>query len=122
MLSVKGALTYRARIALPPETRAVVELKDTSVADGRVVAEQRMDLGGKQVPIPFVLTVDRSKLLDGKQYSVRGAFQVQGRATWVSDPVVITASAGVDRRRRARHETVHGAGVRSRSASAVIRR
>ncbi len=94
MLSVKGALAYRERIALPPETRAIVELKDTSVADGRVVAEQRMDLGGKQVPIPFVLTVDRSKLLDGKQYSVRGAFQLQGRATWVSDPVVITASAG----------------------------
>jgi heat shock protein HslJ/uncharacterized lipoprotein YbaY len=93
-ISIKGSLTYRARIALPPATRAVVELTDTSVADGRVVAEQRMDLGGKQVPIPFVLTVDRSKLLDGKQYSVRGAFQVQGRATWVSDPVVITASAG----------------------------
>ena len=95
MISVKGSLAYPARIALPPETRAVVELRDTSVANGRVVAEQRIDLQGKQVPIPFELTVDRAKLVDGRQYSVRAAFFLRGRATWVSDPVAITHQARV---------------------------
>ncbi len=94
MLSIKGALSYRARIALPPDTLAIVELKDTSVADGHVVAEQRMELKGKQVPVPFELDVDRAKLADGKQYSVRGAFYGRGRATWVSDPVVVQLKAG----------------------------
>jgi heat shock protein HslJ/uncharacterized lipoprotein YbaY len=94
-VSVKGALTYRARIALPPDARAVVELKDTTVDDGGVVAEQRMDLSGRQVPIPFELTVDRTKLVEGKQYGVRGAFLVQGRAAWVSDAVVISPKRDV---------------------------
>lgn len=93
-LSVQGALTYRAGIALPPETRAVVELKDTSLADGRVVAEQRIDLQDKQVPIPFELDVDRAKLVEGRQYSVRAAFSLRGRPTWVSDPVAIVPQAG----------------------------
>ena len=94
-LTIKGSLTYRAQVALPPESSAVAELKDTSVADGRVVADQRMELKGKQVPIPFELTVNRRELADGKQYSIRGAFYANGRATWMSDPVVIAPKAGV---------------------------
>jgi heat shock protein HslJ/uncharacterized lipoprotein YbaY len=94
-LSIKGSLGYRARIALPPETSAVVELKGTSDADERVVAEQRMELKGKQVPIPFELRLKRGDLVDGKQYSLRGAFYENGRATWVSDPVAIAPKAGV---------------------------
>ena len=94
-LSIKGSLTYRARIALPPETRAVVEVKDVSVANGRVVTEQRMDLQGRQVPIPFELTIDPAKLVDGRQYGIRAAFHLRGRPTWVSDPVVIAPQADV---------------------------
>ncbi len=89
-LSVKGSLPYRARVALPPETRAVVELKDASGARGPVVAEQRMDLQGRQVPVAFELAVDPAKLVEGRPYSVRAAFSLHGRPTWVSDPVVIT--------------------------------
>jgi heat shock protein HslJ/uncharacterized lipoprotein YbaY len=94
MLSIKGSLTYRARVALPPETVAIMELKDASAANGGVVSEQRMDLRGKQVPIPFEMDVDRAKLVDGRQYSVRAAFQLHGRPTWVSDPVAIAPQAG----------------------------
>jgi heat shock protein HslJ/uncharacterized lipoprotein YbaY len=93
-LSIKGSLTYRAGIALPAETVAIMELKDTSVANGGVVAEQRMDLRGKQAPIPFEIDVDRAKLVDGRQYSVRAAFHLHGRPTWVSDPVAIAPQAG----------------------------
>jgi uncharacterized lipoprotein YbaY len=95
MMSVKGSLAYPARIALPPETRAVVELKDASGANGPVVAEQRMELQGRQVPVPFELAVDRAKLVDGRQYSVRAGFHLRGRPTWVSDPVVITPQTDV---------------------------
>jgi uncharacterized lipoprotein YbaY len=47
-----------------------------------VVAEQRIELKGRQVPVPFELTVDRAKLVAGKQYSVRGAFFSGARPTW----------------------------------------
>src|SRR5262249_48039489 len=72
-LEVTGQITYRERIALPAQSMAVVELRDTSVADApsSIVAEQRIDPSGRQVPLPFRLTVDRTKLSSGKRYSVR---------------------------------------------------
>jgi uncharacterized lipoprotein YbaY len=73
-LIIKGSLTYLARIALPPDSRAVVELRDAAAPEGTpAVAEQRIDLEGRQVPVPFQLSVDRAKLSSGKRYVVRGA-------------------------------------------------
>ena len=93
-LAIKGALSYRARIALPPDSRAIVALKDVSRPDGAVVAEQRIDLHGRQVPIAFELVVDRAKLDDAKRYAVRGAVFVGGRPVWAGDPVMIDRTTG----------------------------
>jgi uncharacterized lipoprotein YbaY/heat shock protein HslJ len=74
MFEVVGELTYRERIAVPPQSTAVVELRDVSVADAQsVVVTERIDLAGRQIPIPFRLTLDRAKLASGRRYSVRGA-------------------------------------------------
>jgi heat shock protein HslJ/uncharacterized lipoprotein YbaY len=93
-LAIKGALSYRARIALPPDSRAIVALKEVSRPDGPVVAEQRIDLHGRQVPIAFDLFVDRSKLDDAQRYAVRGTVFVGGRPVWASDPVMIDRTTG----------------------------
>jgi uncharacterized lipoprotein YbaY len=92
-LAITGALTYRARIALPADARAVVALKAGPGDDDPVVAEQRIDLGGRQVPIPFALGVDRARLADGATYRVRGAVYIGARAVWVADPVVVDPKA-----------------------------
>lgn len=88
-LTLKGALSYRARIALPPDSHAIVALKDVSRPDGAVVAERRIDLAGRQVPIPFELAVDRAKLDDARRYALRGAVFSGGRPVWASEPVMI---------------------------------
>ena len=93
-LTVKGALSYRARIALPPDSRAIVALKDVSRPDGAVVAERRIDLGGRQVPFAFDLAVDRAKLDDARRYAVRGAVFSGGRPLWASEPVMIDRTSG----------------------------
>jgi putative lipoprotein len=95
-LAIIGRLTYRERIALPAGTVALVEVRETSTPDGAVVAEQRVDLSGRQVPIPFEVIVDRSKLPVGP-YTVRGTLLEGNRPAWISDPLVIeSASAHVD--------------------------
>ena len=73
MFEVTGEITYSERIALPPQSVAVVTLRDITVenAASTVIAEQRIDLAGKQVPISFRVTVDRSKLQPQRRYSVR---------------------------------------------------
>lgn len=57
-ITVKGNLAYRERIALPPDSTAQVAVSDTSIADrmAPVIAEEKMDLDHRQVPIPFELT------------------------------------------------------------------
>jgi len=75
MLEVTGQITYRERIALPPQSVAVVTLRDVTVADApsTVLAEQRLDLAGRQVPVDFRVTVDRSKLQSQRKYSIRAS-------------------------------------------------
>jgi uncharacterized lipoprotein YbaY len=91
---IKGALSYLARIALPPEARAIVDIREGSTSAGAVVAEHRRDLGGKQVPLPFEFVVSRASLIPGKSYSLRGAVFVEGRPTWVSNSAAIDPAAG----------------------------
>lgn len=86
-LPIKGALVYRERVALPPDSIAVVELRDSSFTE--ILATQRIPLAGKQVPIPFELSANRAALLAGKTYSVRGAIEQAGQVKWLSAAVAI---------------------------------
>ena len=93
MVVIKGALSYRARIALPPDAHAIVEVRAGSGDDSPVIAERRWMLEGKQVPLPFELTVPRAPPATGTSYSVRGAVFVGGHPAWVSDPAAIDPAA-----------------------------
>lgn len=89
-LTVTGDLTYLQRIALEPDSTATVVLEDISRADASatVVAEQVIDLGDEQVPIPFELVADRSELDDRFTYSVRGTITgADGDLRWTTDTV-----------------------------------
>jgi heat shock protein HslJ/uncharacterized lipoprotein YbaY len=88
VLPIKGALAYRERIALPPDSVAVVELRDVAAAE--TIATQRIPLAGKQVPIPFELSPSRAALPGGKTYSVRGLIEQAGEVKW------LTAATSID--------------------------
>ena len=92
-LVIKGAMAYRERIALPADASAVVELREGSGTEGRVVAEYRAALKGRQVPVPFELSVDRAKLAAGARHALRGAIQVAGRPAWTTELVAIDPSS-----------------------------
>lgn len=92
-LTVRGELTSRERIALPTESEGLVELARTR--DGLVVAEQRLALAGRQVPVPFEVKAHRAVVEDGAAYFVRGSIAVNGRTRWISDAVQILARTGV---------------------------
>lgn len=92
VLLIRGELTHRARVALPYDSVAIVEL--TRPQDGRVLAEQRIALEGRQVPIGFELRVRRAALRDDAGYALRGAIHAQGRPAWLSDPVDVRAARG----------------------------
>ena len=86
-VTVRGELAYRARIALPPEAIAVVELRDAAAPpEASAVAELRTALQGRQVPVPFELVVDRAALAPDARYALRGGILLDGRPVWASEP------------------------------------
>ena len=65
-LTIKGSVTFEAGAALPPGSRAVIELRHLPALPGAPpVADQRIDLEGKQSPVGFEFTVERYKLVGG---------------------------------------------------------
>ncbi|MCU0928315.1 MAG: YbaY family lipoprotein [Burkholderiaceae bacterium] len=94
-LTITGQLAYRERIALPPDSVAIVELRDAAAPEGAsVVAEQRIELRGRQPPVPFELRVDRSRLDPGRAYAVRGGVIVGRLPAWASDAAAVDATRG----------------------------
>ena len=89
-LTIKGSVTFEAGAALPPGSRAVIELRHLpALPNAPAVADQRIDLEGKQSPVPFEFTLDRFKLVGSATYFVRGAIVSEKRAIWTADDVKI---------------------------------
>lgn len=94
-LTVIGVLAHRERVALPPDTLAIVELRDAAAPEGAPpIAEQRIALEGRPTPVPFELRVERAKLVPGRQHAVRGGLVVGRRPAWASDAVAVDATRG----------------------------
>ena len=78
---VRGTVAYRERIALPPD--AVVEVWITDVSPliliQALVAETTVHPEGRQVPLPFELRYDPSRIEPDHDYAVKAAIRSGGR-------------------------------------------
>jgi len=85
--AVTGTITYLARMALPPQTMIQVQLQDVSLADApaKVIAEKKIQLGQKQVPVPFTLKYDPAKIDAGHRYSVSARVTIGADLKFVTD-------------------------------------
>jgi putative lipoprotein len=86
-LDIAGSVSYRIRIALPSDAVLIIRVQDVSRADApaRTLAEQRIELGGRQVPIFFQTTIDRD--LIGKKARVTVAARIErgGKLLFIND-------------------------------------
>lgn len=92
---IRGELSYRQRIALPPDTVAVVEWRAGPAPTGEVVAERQFPLGGRQVPIDFTFEVGPADIRPGFVHVVRGALRSSGGMHWISEPLAIDTKVAV---------------------------
>lgn len=76
-VTVTGSIAYRERIALPPTAQVEITLSDVSLMDApsRTLAQQSFTANGRQVPLPFTLTIDQRPL------DPRGSYAVAARIT-----------------------------------------
>ena len=98
--TLTGTVTYRPRIALPPDAVLSVELLDVSRADAPSVtlAETRVGTDGAQVPLPFSLDYDSADVEPRNRYVVRAEiFDAVGVLLWTTDTAAPVLTQGAPR-------------------------
>ena len=82
--TLAGTVTYRQRIALPPDAVAEVRLEDDA---GGVIAQTTVPAAGRQVPLPFALRYDRSRIVAGADYRLHARIrEAGGRVLFETSP------------------------------------
>jgi uncharacterized lipoprotein YbaY/membrane-bound inhibitor of C-type lysozyme len=84
---VIGTVSYRERMALPPNAVVEVQLQDDSQTDSavKIIAEEKITVGQTQVPVPFELNFDPEKIDSKHKYSVSARIVIDGNAFFASD-------------------------------------
>lgn len=101
-VTVSGTVTYLPRIALPPDAVLTVRVLDVSGPDATPVmlAEQITPTEGRQVPLPFSLSVDASRLDASRTYIVTAEIRDRaGSLQWAYDtaiPVLVDSQPSRD--------------------------
>lgn len=90
MAHLSGTVTYRERMALPPEAEVRVALEDISIADAAagLVAEQIIH-PTTQVPIAFALGYDANAIDHKRRYALTAEIRDRGnQLLWRSDKML----------------------------------
>ena len=97
--SVTGTVTYRERIALPPNALVRVSLQDISRADAPaiVLGEQLTVSRSRQVPIPFALGYDPDAIKPRLSYAVSARITVEGQVRFASTTATLVITRGTPR-------------------------
>ncbi len=82
-MQITGEMSYRERIAMPPNTVARAVVEDSSVEPAVIIASSDDVLEGEQVPVAFTLEVPQNKLLAGHEYRLEASLVGrQGQPMW----------------------------------------
>jgi putative lipoprotein len=94
--NVTGTVTYRQRIALPSSAVVIVHLQDVYLPDAPspFLAEYKTTLGGRQVPIPFTLKFDPTKIDPKHPYAVEASILVHGKLRFTNDTAYLVLTQG----------------------------
>lgn len=95
--ALTGTVTYRERIALPPDAVVTVRLLDVSLADAPSVtlAEQAIRAEGRNVPIPYTLAYDPGRVDARHRYVVRAEIRDgAGALRWTTDTAIPVLTDG----------------------------
>lgn len=98
--TVTGKVSYLVRLALPSTAVIEVRLLDVSLADApfKVLAEEKITLGERQVPVPFTLTFDPTKIEQNHSYSVSARILVNAELRFINDAAYNVLTRGYSNR------------------------
>ena len=96
---VRGTVSYRDRSALPPDAEVYVWIMDASpgMMTQVILAEATVKTNGRQVPIPFGLSFDASRVVPSHPYAVKAVIRSNGQTLYESprEPRIVTLTGPV---------------------------
>ena len=92
---VSGTISYLQRVALPPDSDVIVQLRDVSRVDAKadILAEQRFTTRS-QVPLPFELMVEPAKIDPRMRYAVAARIERGGKLMFINDKLYPVLTKG----------------------------
>jgi putative lipoprotein len=95
---ISGTVSYRERIAMPPGYVVKVELLDISRQDAPSETLGAIELTpSHQVPVPYELAFDESRIDPRHRYAVRAQILVDGRLLFTSTQTNLVITGGASR-------------------------
>jgi putative lipoprotein len=95
---VSGTVAYRQRMALPPEAVIEVQLRELPAGETHesttLVAEDKITVGNRQVPVPFTLRFDPAKINADRVYDVKARIRVGEQVRFSSGQVYPVLTQG----------------------------
>lgn len=82
--TIRGAVSYRERIALPRNAICEISLLDVSLADAPSQTIARTIVRGRQSPIPYRLSYDDRRIRPGRSYALQARISAGGRLLFVT--------------------------------------
>lgn len=97
--TLTGTVTYLERIALPSGSKVEVEIRDVSRADApaETIASTAITTSGENVPIPFTIEYDPTRVSSTRTYSVFARILVNDQLRWVTPEHVSFLVNGIPR-------------------------
>ena len=84
---VSGTVAFRRANALPPGSVLNVRIVDVTRQDANapVIAEQRIELNGRQSPVSFDIAYDRSRIQERNRYAVQAEIRDDSRLLYITN-------------------------------------
>ncbi len=84
---VSGSVAKLDRMALSQSAVVTVELRDTSLADApaETLSTDVIELGGNQLPVPYLLSYDPSDIDERHTYTVFSRIEDGGQLLYITD-------------------------------------
>jgi uncharacterized lipoprotein YbaY/heat shock protein HslJ len=121
-VTVSGSVTYRQRIAMPPDALLTVRVEDVSWADAPAlaVAEARELFGTRQVPIEFSLNVPRASIDSSFSYAVRATVSINSELHFTTTRSYPVLTGGATNRVNLLLEAVQQSAAQARTPLASL--